>query len=344
MFSDVIPLHWRIGNALVSYVAYLGQLFYPVGLAVLYSILKTPCPSGRSSAPSLVLIGISAAAWVGRRKCPYLLVGWLWYLGMLVPVIGLVQVGDQAMADRYTYLPLIGPCIALAWGAADVSPPVALSPLALRRCGGAGGGGLMGCAWRQTSFWYNSETLWKHTLTVTPRSVTVYLDLGTYYLEKGRLDEAIASLRKALAIKPDYPKAHNSLGLALARRGRTRRGHGPLPEGPEQLARLPGGQQQPRQRPGSARTARRGNRPLSEGAESQAELREGACSVSAWRWRSEDAFDEAIAGLQTVLKLNPDFPTPAAFWRRQGPEGQIPGRAGRTARHCSTRVPTTSLC
>ena len=217
MFTDVIPLRWRLGNALVVSVAYLGQLFYPVGLAVLYIHPQDALPIWKIIAAALVLLGISAGAWVLRRRCPYLLVGWLWYLGMLVPVIGLVQVGSQAMADRYTYLPLVGPCIALAWGAADICRLW----LPRRWLWGVSAAlivaGLMGCAWRQTSFWYNSETLWTHTITVTPRSVTVYLDLGTYYLEKGRLDEAMAALRQALTVKPGYPKVHNSLGLALAR-------------------------------------------------------------------------------------------------------------------------------
>ena len=219
MFSDVIPLRWRLGNAVVSSVAYLGQLFYPFGLAVLYIHPQDALPIWKIVAASLVLIGVSAVAWFARRKCPYLLVGWLWYLGMLVPVIGLVQVGGQAMADRYTYLPLVGPCVALAWGAADIYRLW----LPRRWLWGVSATlvvvGLMGCAWRQTSFWRNSETLWKHALTVTPRSVTVYLDLGTYYLEKNRLDEAIFNLQKALEVNPGYPKAHNGLGLALQRRG-----------------------------------------------------------------------------------------------------------------------------
>ncbi len=118
MAGELIPLPWRLANALVSYVAYLGQLFYPVGLAILYVHPHDALPAVKVVVALLTLVGISVAVGVLRRKCPYLLVGWLWYLGMLVPVIGLVQVGEQAMADRYTYLPLIGPCIGLTWGAA----------------------------------------------------------------------------------------------------------------------------------------------------------------------------------------------------------------------------------
>ena len=118
---DVIPLPSRIANALVSYVAYMGQLFYPAGLAVLYPHPEGGLPIWKVAASSLVLAGISAAALVWRRRFPYLFVGWFWYVGMLVPVIGLVQVGLHAMADRYTYLPQIGLCIAVTWGVAQLA-------------------------------------------------------------------------------------------------------------------------------------------------------------------------------------------------------------------------------
>ena len=118
---QLLPFPSRIANALVSYVAYLGQFFYPVGLAVFYPHPQNALPIWKIVGSLLLLVGISLAVLACRRKCPYLLVGWLWYLGMLVPVIGLVQVGSQAMADRYTYLTQIGLYIALAWGAEHVS-------------------------------------------------------------------------------------------------------------------------------------------------------------------------------------------------------------------------------
>ena len=114
---DFIPLWSRIANALVSYVAYARQLFFPQGLALFYPHPGATLPLWKAAGAALLLAGVSAAVVAWRRKYPYLLVGWLWYLGMLVPVIGLVQVGQQAMADRYTYLPEIGLVIALAWGA-----------------------------------------------------------------------------------------------------------------------------------------------------------------------------------------------------------------------------------
>ena len=118
---EAIPLSSRIANALVSYLAYIRDIFYPVGLAVLYPYPEGDLPIWKVAASSLAVTGISTAALVWRRRFPYLFVGWFWYVGMLVPVIGLVQVGLQSMADRYTYLPQIGLCIAVAWGVAQLA-------------------------------------------------------------------------------------------------------------------------------------------------------------------------------------------------------------------------------
>ena len=180
-----LPLRWRIGNALISYVVYMGHFFYPVGLVVLYPRLDLDLPLWKIVGAFLLLLAITAVALLGRRRCPYLLVGWLWYLGMLVPVIGLVQVGVGAADDRFTYLPQIGLCLALVWSAADVcrSWPYrrwvcsAASALVLMV--------LMGCAWRQTSFWRNSETLWTHTLTCTSRNSDANYNLGIALVGQG---------------------------------------------------------------------------------------------------------------------------------------------------------------
>ena len=168
---DHLPLTCRINNAVVSYVAYLGQLFWPRGLAAFYPHPGTTLPAWKVAGAAAVLAGISAAVLAGWRRRPYLVVGWLWYVGMLVPVIGLTQTGLQAMADRYTYLPQIGLCIAVVWGATDVCRSSAhrrwlcgvTSALVLLA--------LMVCAWRQTSFWGDSETLWTHALACTSRNV-----------------------------------------------------------------------------------------------------------------------------------------------------------------------------
>jgi tetratricopeptide (TPR) repeat protein len=148
-----------------------------------------------------------------------LFVGWLWYLGMMVPVIGLVQVGSQTMADRYTYLPQIGLCIALVWGVADLCRSWAYRR---RVCGISSALVLvilLGCAWRQTSFWCDSETLWTHTLACTSQNYAAHNNLGNALANQRRFDEAMAQFQKALEVKPSDAETHNNLGVALAGRG-----------------------------------------------------------------------------------------------------------------------------
>ncbi len=209
----------RMANALVSCAAYLGQVFYPVGLAAFYPHPHDSLPVAKVVGAGLLLVGISLAVLVYRRKCPYLLVGWLWYLGMLVPVIGLVQVGSQAMADRYTYLTQIGLCIALVWANERV-----LRGWAYRRwASGATAAVIMTilvcCAWQQVSYWKDDETLWTRALACTSENFLACSSLGTVMAERGQFDEAIALYEEALRIRPDYAHAHTNLGLALARRG-----------------------------------------------------------------------------------------------------------------------------
>ena len=215
-----LPVWWRIGNALISYVVYLRQLFYPVGLAVLYPRLGRALPPWEIFEALLVLVGVTAATLVWRQRFPYLLVGWLWYLGMLVPVIGLVQVGISSGADRFTYLPQIGLYVALAWGAADVCRSW---PYRRWVCGVASAlvlAVLMGCAWRQTSSWRDSETLWTHALACTSRNCAAHYNLGIVLDRQGRLDETLAHYQQALAIDPNCAEAHNNMGVALVRLGR----------------------------------------------------------------------------------------------------------------------------
>jgi Flp pilus assembly protein TadD len=210
---------WRIGNALISYVTYMGQFFCPLGLAPHYP-RRPVLPPWQIVVAVLLLVSITVLALRWRRQRPYLLIGWLWYIGMLVPVIGLVQFGLQAEADRFTYLPQIGLMIALAWTAADachawprfrriwaITAACAVIILAIS-------------AWRQTSYWRDSQTLWTHTLACNARNSLAHNDLGLALASSGRTDEAIEHYRKALEIKPDYVDAHNNLGIALASGGR----------------------------------------------------------------------------------------------------------------------------
>jgi tetratricopeptide (TPR) repeat protein len=216
---EVIPLASRIANALVSYVAYIRDLFYPAGLAVLYPYPESGLPIWKVAASSLAMAGLSTAALVWRRRFPYLFVGWFWYVGMLIPVIGLVRVGLQSMADRYTYLPQIGLCIAVAWGAAQL----AFSRRHHFRAYGAAAALVLlilgGLAWRQTSYWRDTETLWTRTIACTTGNFLPHNDLGLILGQQGRIDEAIAHFQKALEIKPSYANAHQNLGVALDKRG-----------------------------------------------------------------------------------------------------------------------------
>jgi Flp pilus assembly protein TadD len=222
--AELFPLPWRIGNALLSYVTYLGQFFYPVGLATVYPRPgpHLPLPLANVCVALGLLLAVTAGTFFARRKFPYLLVGWLWYLGMLLPMIGLVQFGAQTLADRFTYLPQIGLCIALAWSVADacrfsrhrrwVGGLISALLLAI----------LMGTAWRQTSFWQNSESMWTHTLACTSGNALAHYDLGLALATQGRPDEALVQYRKALAINPDYANAQTNIAIIFLARGRSR--------------------------------------------------------------------------------------------------------------------------
>jgi tetratricopeptide (TPR) repeat protein len=217
--GEQLPLGWRMGNILVSYVTYLWQFFCPADLAAVYPRAGLDLPVANIFGAGLLLLGITAAVLRWRHRHPYLLAGWLWYLGMLVPVIGFVQVGLTSRADRFTYLPQIGLAIALAWGAADLC-----RSWSYRRwwCGIASAlvlAILMGCGWRQTSFWRDSESLWTHALDCSSQNSVAHYNFAIVLTGRGQVEEAIAHYRKALALKPDYAEAHNNLALTLAERG-----------------------------------------------------------------------------------------------------------------------------
>ena len=214
-----IPPQWRLANALVSYVEYLGQLFWPMRLAVYYPYPESNRLAWEAAGSLALLIAISAIAVLWRRKHPSLLVGWFWYLGMMVPVIGLIQVGGQGMADRYTYLTQIGPVIALAWIAADACRD-RLSRRWTFALGSAPLLVLMVLAWRQTSTWRNNETLWRHALACTSHNFRAHNYLGITLSSQRRLDEAIEQFQQALAIQPDNTEANGNIGIALVQKGR----------------------------------------------------------------------------------------------------------------------------
>jgi tetratricopeptide (TPR) repeat protein len=214
-----LALQWRAGNAAVSTVVYLGQLFYPANLAAFYPHPASRLPEWQIVAALATLAAISAAIAILARKRGYLVVGWLWYLGMLAPVCGLLQVGTQGHADRYTYLPQIGLCIAIAWAVAELTKNWCWQKLI---CGSASAiviAALMWCAWRQTGYWRDSETLWRHAIDCIP-SDFAYNNLGAVLGEAGKTDEAIECYKRAIAINPRHAKAHNNLGLYYYKHGK----------------------------------------------------------------------------------------------------------------------------
>ncbi len=213
--THTVTLLSRIGNSLVAYAAYLGLFVWPSGLAVYYPYWESG-PSAGSLVGSIALLAVFTwLAWRWRRKRPYLIVGWLWYLVMLLPVIGLVQVGFQAMADRYTYLPLIGPSMALVWFVADLAAPSVNRRFAAAVAASLALLVLAGCAFRQTMFWRDSRTLWTRAVRCTADNYVAYHNLGNALSSSGLLAEACAAYENALRIDPAFAEAHYDLAGAL---------------------------------------------------------------------------------------------------------------------------------
>ena len=220
LLAQDLGLLSRIGNALVAYAVYVGQMLYPAGLAVLY-----PHPGNHLSVWTIGLCGavlslITAGVWRWRRQRPYLLVGWLWYLGMLLPVIGILQVGIQARADRYTYLPHLGLYLMAAWGAVDWAGAARGRRVALATAAVLILTGLLVLARVQTRYWRDSISLWTHTLACTSGNFVAHYNLGSALVAQGNLDAAIPHCERAIQLNPAYVEAHNNLGLALAHYGK----------------------------------------------------------------------------------------------------------------------------
>jgi tetratricopeptide (TPR) repeat protein len=215
----VLPFGARLENALVSYGRYLGRLFWPVDLSPFYPPVAN-WPGLVVLAAALLLAGLTAAAVWQWRKRPWLCVGWLWFVGMLVPVIGLVQVGEQSMADRYTYLPSIGLFIAVVWGAGELlDARPAFVRLALAAL--AGTSLVLAVLTRvQVAYWKDTETLFRHALAVTEGNYLAHYNLGAALEKQARFDEATAEFEAALRLKPDYAEAHNNLGIVKDKTGR----------------------------------------------------------------------------------------------------------------------------
>ena len=250
---ELYPLGGRIANALISYVSYIGKMLWPVKLSVFYPYVGVAPLSWQALSAALVLLVPTCLAIRAARRFPYLIVGWFWYLGTLVPVIGLVQVGLQSMADRYTYVSLIGVFIVIAWGVPELLNRWRYKRFAIAS---AAVGILFACivmTYIQVGYWRNNITLYEHAIKVTSENAwaqnnlgyaltlqgktreaiahfqkaisignpaDAHYNLGTILASEGKLDEAIYQFRESIRISPYYAKAHNNLGNALLYQGR----------------------------------------------------------------------------------------------------------------------------
>jgi protein O-mannosyl-transferase len=216
---NAVALSDRLANAAIAYVAYLGKTAWPAGLIPYYP-LPTSINWLAAGAAGAVFVALTAASVAAFRRAPYVAVGWLWYVGTLVPVIGLVQVGGHAMADRFTYLPLIGVFIALAWGAlailrrAEVPDRVTAAGALILVVA------LAVVARAQTSHWRDGVALWQHTVRVDPSNARAYSNLGAALAERNRLPEAIRAYEESIRLEPPFPQTLHNLGLALESAGR----------------------------------------------------------------------------------------------------------------------------
>jgi Flp pilus assembly protein TadD len=216
---DVLPLQVRLANALVAYMSYIGKMIWPVHLAVFYPHPGMP-PLWQAAGAGLLLLCVSVVVIRAARRSGYLAVGWLWYLGTLVPVLGLVQVGSQAMADRYTYVPLIGLFIVVAWGVADLAARWRYRRLVLATSAGVVLLALTACTWLQVGHWRHGISLFEHTLDVTANNYLAHLNLGVVLGKQGSLKEATEHFSRGLKIKPNMGALHTNMGLALYKQGR----------------------------------------------------------------------------------------------------------------------------
>ncbi len=215
--TESLPLASRIGNALVTYVNYLRQMFWPVDLVPFYIHPEWRLASWEIIGAIILLAGITAALFLFRRKLPFLLVGWLWYIVMLIPVIGIIQVGLQARADRYTYLPQIGVIIAVVWVIRDLTSLWRARAMILVPVSLAVVGSLSFLSYRQATHWHDTGSLWSYTLSVSPENDVALTGLAMIEVARGQTEDAITHFRHALDLRDGNGAAHYGLALALSR-------------------------------------------------------------------------------------------------------------------------------
>ena len=216
---ETLSLKVRIINAFVAYLRYIGKILWASDLAIFYPHPVNTLTIWQGAVSALSLLIITAFILMYSVRSPFLLLGWFWFMGTLVPVIGLVQVGSQAMADRYAYLPAIGIYVLVVWGTskllADIpfrKPLLAFTTSTFLLC-------LSIATWIQLGHWQDSETIFRHTIAVTKRNYVAHFNLGTALFAEDKVDEAVGEYTKALKIWPSYPDAHNNIGVALHRQG-----------------------------------------------------------------------------------------------------------------------------
>lgn len=215
---EVIPFGFRLANAFVSYVGYLVKMIWPQQLAIFYPF-PTEIPLWQIVASVSTLILVSTLVLKYASRFPYLLVGWLWYLGTLVPVIGFVQVGAQAMADRYTYFPLIGLFVMVVWLAFDFVGGRPVRQIIFSLFATVIMLGLVTMSARQVGYWKNSYTVFAHALETSPESATVHINYGIELVKRLRIAEAAGHFKKALRLEPTWAHPYNNLGLAISELG-----------------------------------------------------------------------------------------------------------------------------
>ncbi len=216
--SAHLPLAWRIANAASVYLIYVWQMFWPLNLAVIYPH-PGRLPLWETALAIALLVLVTVLAFVFRKRRPYFITGWFWYLIMLLPVLGLIQVCSQAHADRYTYLPQLGLYVAVVWGVADLLQPfryrreicAVVAPLVIATLGWR--------SWIQNGYWRDTERLWSRTLAITGQNDFAHFGFGEFLLKVHRLDEAIAQFKIVLASHPNDSDVNFQMGYALMEKG-----------------------------------------------------------------------------------------------------------------------------
>jgi len=284
-----IPMSYRLSNALVAYAKYIVKMFCPVRLGVLYPHSEASLPLWQILASIAMLLCLSVLAIRYCRSRRYLIVGWLWYLGTLIPVIGLVQVGLQSMADRYTYIPFIGLFIIVAWLGGDLLGRYRFGNFVLATGSVIVLSVLTVLTWLQLGHWTDSITLYEHTVAVTDNNDIMHSNLGQLYLQREKPDQAVKHWTKALQIRPDQVTIRKNLAVILARQGKI----------DQAIAHF---REVLKYRPNDSDVSREIDRLLAQHKKTTAAQLYSKANILA----GENKFEEAINCYNKVIQLQPD--------------------------------------